>query len=69
MLAVFVYGLVFYIDAPLRPCGHGFCGKTGHPHTAAEYHAFLTWQAIFIITWFFGLPIHFAFAAAKRAER
>ena len=36
MVAVFVYGIIFYIDAPIHPCGAGFCGKTGHAHTAAQ---------------------------------
>ena len=66
MAAVFVYGLIFYTDAPIHPCGNGFCGKWGHPHTAAEYHAFLTWQATFLATWAVGLFITFGVWVLKR---
>src|SRR4051812_840742 len=25
MLFVFLYGVIFYLDAPIRPCGESFC--------------------------------------------
>jgi len=73
MTAVFLYGLIFYIDAPIKPCGDLFCGKGGQPHTLAEYQSFRTWQGILIFTWAIGLPIHFVFSGLKlgwwRAEK
>lgn len=66
MLFVFLYGVVFYVDAPIRPCGESFCGKTGLPHTHAEYESFLRWQETLLVTWIIGAPIHFGCWAAKR---
>jgi hypothetical protein len=66
MAAVFVYGLIFFIDAPIRPCGNGFCGKTGIAHTAAEYHDFAVWERTLLITWIVGVPIHFGLLLMAR---
>ena len=68
MLCVFAYGIIFYWDAPISPCGHGFCGKGGRPHTLAEYLDFLRWQKILFITWAIGLPICAAFSAVKKGK-
>src|SRR5262245_8160281 len=51
LATVFVYGMMFYTDAPIRPCGTGFCGKGGIPHTAADYHDFMAWEHTLLITW------------------
>ena len=57
MVAVFVYGLLEYPDAPIRPCtgSLGFCGKQNQPHSLLEYRQFLTWQAALVILWPLGL--------------
>lgn len=53
MAAVFLYGLVLYPDAPLRPCagGNGYCGKQGAPHSVAEYEAFNRWETCLSLAW------------------
>ena len=61
MLAVFVYGLLEYPDAPIRPCtgSSGFCGKQGQPHTYSEYRQFESWQTTLIVVWPVGMLIAF----------
>ena len=55
MVALFIYGAVFYIDGPFHPCGHQFCGMA-HLHTADEYHNYLIWQSAIIAAWAIGIP-------------
>ena len=66
MLAVFVYGLIFFIDAPIHPCGKSFCGKTGTLHTAGDYRHFMVWQSTLIVTWIIGIPIQIGLWMATR---
>ena len=55
MAIEFVYGMVRFFDGPLHECATGFCGKQGQPHTAAEYHAYMIWQTVMLITWPLGM--------------
>ena len=57
MLAIFLYGMVRYPDAPIRECIGGFCGKTGLFHSADDYRDFNTWQTTLVVTWLIGMPI------------
>jgi len=66
MAAVFFYGIVFYIDAPFKPCGAQFCGKTGKIHTLAEYQGFKRWEKMLLLTWAIGWPFQAGFWAVKR---
>jgi hypothetical protein len=59
LVAVFVYGMIFFSDGPIRPCETGFCGKGGTVRTAADYHDFMVWEHTMLVTWGIGLPIHF----------
>jgi len=42
-VATGVYGAYNFPDAPIRPKGGGYAGKTGRPHTQAEYESYLNW--------------------------
>jgi len=37
------YGAYNFPDAPIRPKGGGYVGKTGRPRTQAEYESYLSW--------------------------
>lgn len=68
MVAVFLYGIIFYPDAPYVRCSHGFCGKTGHHHSEAEFYACNLWQAALAFVWLIGLPICFALSRIDRGR-
>src|SRR5688500_282613 len=42
--ATAVYGVYHFPDAPIRPRGGGYVGKTGAPHTREDYERFLRWS-------------------------
>ena len=42
--ATAVYGVYHFPDAPLRPRGGGYVGKTGAPHTREDYERYLRWS-------------------------
>jgi hypothetical protein len=75
-IGVFLYGIVFFIDAPLHentsqtPCVKAeFCGKGGTPHTREEFESFLIWQNTLILSWLFGVPtLWIASWVAKRQK-
>jgi hypothetical protein len=43
-VATFAYGIYNFPDAPIRPDGGGYVGKTGHAHTRDHYENYLTWS-------------------------
>jgi hypothetical protein len=55
-LAVLVYGLIMYPDAPYKQCTGGpFCGKTGHHHSYETYVGWQKWEIALILSWPFGM--------------
>ena len=42
--ATAVYGVYNFPDAPIRPGGGGYVGKTGTPHTRDDYDRYLNWS-------------------------
>lgn len=42
-IATGAYGAYNFPDAPIRPKGGGYAGKTGKPRTRAEYESYLSW--------------------------
>ena len=42
--ATALYGVYHFPDAPIRPRGGGYVGKTGTPHTREDYERFLRWS-------------------------
>jgi hypothetical protein len=66
-MGLFVYGMFRYPDAPIHPCGAGFCGKGNRPHTEEQYRAFVVWETALLISWPFGFAA--AFALERRSRR
>jgi hypothetical protein len=51
---VFAWGIIFYIDAPIKPCDNGhFCGKSHKHYTEQQYVGFERWQTTLFVTGFF----------------
>jgi hypothetical protein len=47
----FFYGVLYFPDAPVHPCGtNQFCGKYGKIHSQEDYNAFLSWETGLFIT-------------------
>src|SRR5206468_2909732 len=51
---LWIYGVYYYPDAPIRRCGDGFCGKHGPTRTLAEFQSFENWESLFIFCFFLG---------------
>jgi hypothetical protein len=55
----FVYGVIRYPDAPIRPCGaDSYCGKQGQLHDRGEYEGFQLWEGAMpwvLVLFFLGL--------------
>lgn len=41
--ATFAYGIYNFPDAPIRPRGTGYVGRTGRPHARGDYERYLDW--------------------------
>jgi hypothetical protein len=55
-ITVFAFGLLFYIDAPFKPCDPGpYCGKSHQRHTEQEFSSFQRWQLTLFLSWPFGM--------------
>ena len=56
-LGVFGYGLAVYPDAPYKACSSlaGYCGKSGRPHTEAEYRSQQVWERTLLVSSSFGI--------------
>jgi hypothetical protein len=40
------YGVYYFSDAPLRPSGQGYVGKTGAPRTREQFEEYLEWSLV-----------------------
>jgi hypothetical protein len=50
LAAIMIYGVVNFIDGPIKPCEkYVYCGKGGQPHTLEEYEAFRQWETLLIV--------------------
>jgi hypothetical protein len=68
-LAVFVYGMLMYSDAPFKACADGpYCGKTHRHHTEAEYHSFIQWQTALFVSWPFGMVAAYVLRRQKKRQ-
>lgn len=66
-LAVFLYGLIVYTDAPYKLCGpDAYCGKTGKPHSFQDYQAWKRWEGILIVSWPFGMLASFGLSRLRK---
>src|SRR5690242_5241029 len=62
-IGVFLYGIVFFVDAPYHqntpqtPCVNAeFCGKGGTPHTREEFESLAVWRNTLILSWLLEIP-------------
>ena len=56
----FLYGIYNFPDAPIRPSGSGYVGKSGKPHTAQDFERFVLWERAMFLTF----PATFLFGFA-----
>jgi hypothetical protein len=63
------YGIYNFPDAPIRPAAQGYVGKTGKPHTQAEYEGFVAWKKTMFIVFPSALVLGFAFGIAETKGR
>jgi hypothetical protein len=51
-IAWFLYGVIYFLDAPIKPCGEEiYCGKQGQIRTEDEYKSFKFWETGLIIVY------------------
>lgn len=51
VMALFLYGMIQFPSAPIKPCGIEYCGKYGSKVTREVYEAFVIWErALLIVT-------------------
>ena len=67
--ATLVYGIWYFPDAPIRPVGSGYKGKTGTPRTLEDFTAFSNWLAALLIVFPTAFGIGFAYLFADRRKR
>src|SRR5262245_51527391 len=66
--ATLVYGIWYFPDAPIRPEGSGYRGKTGTPRTLEDFTAFTNWLTALLIVFplAFGSGFAYLFADSRR---
>jgi hypothetical protein len=71
MATFFLYGMIYFPDAPLHPCAlYGYCGKLGQRHSYDDYRLFELWYRAFFIIWPTGvLAIIFLAWKSRRKSR
>jgi hypothetical protein len=69
-LGIFVYGLAVYPDAPYKACSSslGYCGKSGRPHTEAEYRSQQVWERTLLVSAPFGILAAIYLARTTKAS-
>ena len=55
-------------DIPIRQAGDGYVGKTGRPHTYAEFEAYNTWSTAMFVTYPASIAMWFLFAALRKRD-
>ena len=70
-IAIFIFGLVSFPDAPYKPCNssEGYCGKGGRSHTLAEYELQHTWEKVLFASWPFGMLAAYFLCRKKKASQ
>jgi hypothetical protein len=51
---LWIYGVYFYPDAPIKRCDDGFCGKHGPTRTLAEFRSYEKWESLLFFSFFLG---------------
>jgi hypothetical protein len=70
VLCIFIYGVVMYPDAPIKPCGEAaYCGKGGKPRSEVEFRAYKRWETTLIVTALIGVSSHFFLNRYKKRKR
>jgi hypothetical protein len=72
-VATGIYGVWNFPDAPIRFKGGGYVGKTGKPHTQAEYEAYIAWKGALLVVFpspfILGCAFAWADSRSRRARR
>jgi hypothetical protein len=68
-VATGIYGVWNFPDAPLRFKDGGYVGKTGKPHTQAEFEAYRAWKGVLLVVFPSVFILGFAFALADSRSR
>lgn len=68
-VAVGVYGVYNFPDAPIRQTREGYVGKYGKPRTREDYESFVRWKAALLVVFPSAFVLAFAFALADGAGR
>jgi hypothetical protein len=69
VVSIIVYGMYNFPDAPLSLKGTGYVGKTGKPHTMAEFENFLLWEKMMFISFSSVFATGFALTLAETRDR
>jgi hypothetical protein len=59
--ATMLYGIYTFPDAPIRPRGSGFAGKTGDVRTQADYDRYVAWSRAMFVAFPATFVLAFAF--------
>lgn len=68
-IATAAYGVYNFPDAPIRPSGGGYAGKTGRPHTRSDYERYLNWSVVMWTTFPAAFVAGAAFAYSDARDR
>jgi hypothetical protein len=50
-IAWFIGGFILFPDAPIKPCGTGYCGKQHQAHSETDFERFTIWESTLQFGW------------------